>query len=181
MAEAGGTLQLSTVARRCAPPGARATAFASGLVETRRTFTTGFLEARIFIPTSAGRRAGRLPRLLGHGQRPWPSTGEIDVMEVLGHCGPGLGFYFTSSAGTQGGCVALRHPGGWHVFGVDWERDSLTVYYDGAVVGRVTHGVTTAPMSLVLDDSVNPALGGPSRSSRLRIDYVRVWSPTAGR
>jgi beta-glucanase (GH16 family) len=181
LAVAAGALELTTAARRCAPPGARARAYASGLVETRRTFTHGFLEARIFIPTFPTGTPVDYPGFWATGTGRWPQTGEIDVMEVLGHCGPGLGFYFTSAAGTRGGCVSLRHPGGWHVFGVDWEPGFLAVYYDGTVVGRIAGGVTAAPMSLVLDNSVNPRTGGPAAPSRVRVDYVRVWSRTGAR
>lgn len=181
VAQDGGTLALATAVRRCTPPGGPARAYASGLVQTRRTFTHGFLEARIFIPASPTGTPVDYPGFWATGTGHWPDTGEIDVTEVLGHCGPGLGFYFTSAAGTQGGCVPLRHPGGWHVFGVDWEPGSLTVYYDGTVAGRITRGVTAAPMSLVLDNSVNPRAGGPAAPSRMRVDYVRVWSRTGAR
>jgi beta-glucanase (GH16 family) len=181
VAVAGGALELRAAAGRCPAPGGRARGYVSGLVETRHTFTYGFLEARIFIPTSSTGAPVDYPGFWATGTGRWPQTGEIDVMEVLGHCGPGLGFYFTSAAGTRGGCVSQRHPGGWHVFGVDWGPGSIAVYYDGAVVGRVVRGMTAAPMALVLDNSVNPRSGGPAAPSRVRVDYVRVWSRTGAR
>jgi beta-glucanase (GH16 family) len=72
--------------------------------------------------------------------------------------------------------------GGWHTYAANWEPGSITYYYDGVEVGRVTAGVTNAPMYLVLNLSVsNPAeTAGPTLApASMKVDYVRVWRRSA--
>ena len=55
---------------------------------------------------------------------------------------------------------ALREPG------------IVTYYYDGADIGSVTSGITSAPMFLIL----SYASGDPYQApAAMRVDYMRVW------
>jgi beta-glucanase (GH16 family) len=106
------------------------------------------------------------------GQSPWPTNGEDDVLEGLG--GEAC-FHFHSPSGGPGSCVA-GNLSGWHTFASDWQPGSVTYYYDGAQVGRITTGITSSPMYLILSNTVSSAMGGPTVApSDMQVDYVRVW------
>lgn len=176
--EGGGVLNLSAVARTCLAAGGVSYPYASGLVNTdgKFSFTYGYMEARIYLPATAAGVPVNFPAFWANGTGSWPATGELDVMEVLRDCGPGEGFHFHSLLGAFGGCAALSTPAGWHTFGADWQPGSVTYYYDGLPVGRVTSGVTSSPMYLVLNNSVDPTWGGPTQApADMQVDYVRVW------
>lgn len=174
----GGILHLRAAARSCTASNGRTYPFASGLVNTHNsfTFTHGFMEARIDVPATSAGTPANFPAFWADGTGTWPTSGELDVMEVNGNCGPGEGFHFHSSAGAFGGCSGLRPAPGWHTFGADWQPSGVSYYYDGHLVGRLTTGITSTPMYLVLDNNVDPTWGGPSLApADLQVDYVRVW------
>ena len=130
------------------------------------SFSYGAIEARIFLPASGGQMAN-WPAFWTDGQN-WPADGENDVMEGLG--GPAC-YHFHSNSGGPGGCASGNYSG-WHVFGADWEPGSVTYYYDGRVVGRVTSGITSAPQFIIAENSA----GGPRvEPSTMLIDYIKVW------
>src|SRR6266545_3662979 len=133
-------------------------------------FTYGVIEARVFLPAAPSGAIANWPAVWTDGEGAWPTTGEDDVMEGLSGraC-----FNFHSDAGGPGGCA----PGsftGWHTFAADWAPGSVTYYYDGVRVGRITSGVTGAPMFVLLDYTTG-GYGGPSAPGVMRVDYVRVW------
>jgi len=133
-------------------------------------FTYGVIEARVFLPAAPSGAIANWPAVWTDGEGAWPTTGEDDVMEGLSGraC-----FHFHSDAGGPGGCA----PGsftGWHTFAADWAPGSVTYYYDGVRVGRITSGVTGAPMFVLLDYTTG-GYGGPSAPGVMRVDYVRVW------
>ena len=110
------------------------------------------------------------PAFWAVGTGRWPTTGEIDVMEVVHGR---LCWHFHYPGGDPGGCPTIPTPAGWHTFGADWEPGSITYYYDHAVVGRVTRGVTRSPMFLVANLGIRR--GDGPRGARTALDYVRVW------
>jgi beta-glucanase (GH16 family) len=170
----GGTLALTAVQRPCTANNGATYGYASGLVNTYHsfTFTYGYVEARIFLP-AAGGTAANFPAFWADGTGDWPSTGELDVMEVLGDC---LGYHFHSPLGAFGDCAQLGSTSGWHTFGADWQPGVVTYYYDGQRVGEVTAGITGSPMYLILNNSVDPSHGGPTLApAAMQVDYVRVW------
>ena len=59
-----------------------------------------------------------------------------------------------------------NYTGGFHTFAVDWERGSITWYYDGHQVWKDTSGIAGAPMYLILGLGVGspPSRPPPSRS-----------------
>lgn len=175
--EDSGSLALAAVSRPCVAAGVRHP-YASGLISTRRTFafTYGYMEARIYIPSSSSGSPVNFPAFWATSTDPRPGAGEIDIMEVLGSCGPGLGYHFHSRAGSSGACVPMATPSGWHTFGADWQPGSVSYFYDGQPVGRASTGVTGTPMYLVLNNSVDPTYGGiDDGQAVMRVDYVRVW------
>ncbi len=147
--------------------------YATGAVTTfgKAQFSYGAFEARIDLPVSGNRAVANWPAWWADG-RDWPADGEMDIMEGLG--GQAC-FHFHSLAGAPGGCAGYDFAG-WHVYGADWEPGSVTYYYDGVEVGRITTGVTSAPMFLILDNAVAGAGGITVTPGTMKVDYVRVWA-----
>jgi beta-glucanase (GH16 family) len=169
----GGSLRLRAVKRSCRANNGKTYKYASGLVNTRRhfTFTYGRVEARVF--TSPGKGAiHNWPAVWANGTGTWPRTGELDVMEGLD--GDAC-YHFHSNAGGPGGCARMGNHSGWHTFAAEWRKGSVTYIYDGRVVGKVTKGVTNAPMYLILNLGVSPSIAPPIHApSQMLVDYIRV-------
>jgi beta-glucanase (GH16 family) len=174
--QARGRLALHADARTCDATGGKTFPYTSGIVDTRTAFrfTYGYMEARIYIPATSTGAAANFPAFWADGKGTWPTTGELDVMEVLGSCG--LSWHFHSTAGAFGGCTPMAPSTGWHTVGANWQAGSVTYYYDGRQVGRLTNGITSSPMYLILNNSVDPTWGGPTMApADVQVDYVRVW------
>jgi hypothetical protein len=109
-------------------------------------FTSGFMQARIWLPGHGGRILN-WPAFWADGQN-WPKDGEIDVLEGLGGraC-----WHFVNPATVRGGCAAGTFSNGWHTFAADWEPGSITYYYDGRSARTIRSGITHAPMYLILN------------------------------
>lgn len=143
------------------------------------TFTYGYAEARMKIPT-------------GKGTFPafwlWPANRqdppEIDIMEVLGDAPhttymtyhPPAG---TDSQGVWSGSTDLSQD--FHVFAVDWQPNVIIWYVDGVERYRFTGATPNVPMYPIF----NLAIGGnwagapdanTSFPSNLLVDYVRIYA-----
>ena len=169
----GGALHLRAVARPCTANNGITYPYASGLVETAHDFlfTFGRLEARIWVQPGSG-AIRNWPAFWSNGTGTWPWTGELNVMEGLrgSAC-----WHFHSLSGGPGGCTALANPSGWHTYAADWRPGSVTYFYDGVPVGRITTGITSAPMYLVLNLGISWSASPPvAVPSEMLVDYVRV-------
>lgn len=177
VAQDHGYLRLTATPRPCETDQGQRYQWASGLVTTARSyrFRYGLVVARMYLPGDSRGFPVNFPALWANGTGHWPSTGEMDVMEVLRSCGRGLSYHFHSLAGDPGGCARTRRPTGWHTFAADWRPGIVTYYYDGERVGQITAGVTDSPMYLVLDNCVNPTFAGASAPATVLVDYIRVY------
>jgi beta-glucanase (GH16 family) len=176
--EGGGVLSLA-LTQKTENCGIADPMYAAGLVSTmgKFNFTYGFIEARVWLPGVPGHpgEVANWPGVWADGQD-WPEDGEIDIAEGISgqvcahlHNAPdpeGIG------AGGGSGCPRGAYTDGWHTFAANWEPGSITYYYDGVDIGRVTSGVTSAPMFLVLDYA---AQGSADASAAMKVEYMRVW------
>jgi beta-glucanase (GH16 family) len=181
---AKGSLRLRAVKRDTKDNQGRRYRYASGLVESYHDyqFRYGYAEARIFLKANKDPSLGDVGSCGPNWPAFWlngedhPEDGEIDVMECLSD--DDVAWHYHWGGGSKGGYPdswsgSMPGGGGWHTFGVDWQRGRLTFYYDGRKVGSHTRGVTGSPHYLVL----NNAISGTERRvpAKLKVDYVRVW------
>lgn len=175
--------------------------YRSGRVHSDWTHQYGRWEVRADLPTSRGMWPA-IWLLPDTNQYPWPSQGEIDIMENRGnqsqltssayHYGTSTPFnhqYVFSEQTTARFGQPVNYHSGFHTYAVDWDDTKLRFYVDdvnyytvyNADVGGFI-GNQTAPMQMTL----NTAVGGDFLGSQqpdattvwpqqFLIDYVRVF------
>ena len=171
----------------------------SGRITTKGRFAQayGLFEARIKVPSGSGLwpafwMLGNLP-----GQPPWPTSGEIDAMEVLGRypmtvygtvhgpgfVDPGIGGHLTLKS------RALADA--FHVYGVQWSPRAVTWLFDGRPYFRFLRSQLRAgqawpfdhPFYLILDLAVGGTEPGTPTAAtrfpaRMLVNWVRVYEPS---
>lgn len=171
----GGYLRLKAISSPVTVNG-KSYAYRSGMVTSNGKFqqTYGYFEARIFMPGKNG-IISNWPAFWTDGQN-WPYDGEMDVVEGLSGQ---AGWHFHSPSGGPGANESGDYTG-WHVFAALWEPGVVTYFYDGNQVGKISSGITTSPMYLILNHGVGGA-GGPTEiPAEMLVDYVHVYSKDAG-
>jgi beta-glucanase (GH16 family) len=166
------------------------------LTAGRFTITYGKIEARLKLP--AGKGLWPAFWMLGNdiGSVGWPTCGEIDIMENVGH-EPGTTHGSLHGPGYSGATpmtATYPLPSGarladdFHVFSVEWEPAAIRWYVDGVVYQTRTPSSLPAGTRWVFDHPffiiLNVAVGGnwpgtPDASTvfpqMMTIDYVRVY------
>lgn len=159
--------------------------YATGVLSSMGTFehTYGYYEVRAEMPGGSG----FWPAFwLMRSDKAWPP--ELDVMEYSSRL-PNE-YATTLHWGTDSGG---NHPyaqsfnkdlgdlsKGFHTYGVDWQADKITWYFDGkSVFSTDTPSDMHSPMYLLLNQAVgsgNSWIGNPDGSTQqYKIDYVRVY------
>ncbi len=158
--------------------------YTSGEINTSRSFaqTYGYFEMRAQLPAGAGMWPAfwLLP-----ADGTWPP--ELDAMEMLGNDTTTI---YTSTHSQVASSKTLATSvsdtsKGFHTYGVDWEPDRVTYYFDGnAISSLATPADMNKPMYMIVNLTVGgvgswpgPATG---ETGHLLVDYVRAYaSPTA--
>jgi hypothetical protein len=169
----GGTLRLNAVTRSCTATNGVTYPYASGLITTKDhfTFRYGYIEARIWTAPGSG-PIRNWPAFWANGTGQHPATGELDVFEGLD--GEAC-WHFHFTGGAPGGCSNAPNPSGWHTYAAEWREGVVTFFYDGVQVGRLTQGITSSPMYLILNLGISSTVSPPvSLPSEMLVDYVRV-------
>lgn len=168
----------------------------SGAVSTygKFEFDGGYLSVRAKMPTAPGMWPGVF-LLPGYSQAGQPDTEEIDLFEG-GYTGQGpsadnYAWHLHTPQGIVGGVtdVGTDLSSGFHTYALDWvPGQSITWYFDGHEVGKVTSAQMTIPnepMEVVVDLQVAApgtssfhTLPGPTTppSSTLVVQQMAVHS-----
>ncbi|MFZ1132114.1 MAG: glycoside hydrolase family 16 protein, partial [Terriglobales bacterium] len=193
-----GNLVIRAIAEKYTGPDGVARNYTSARLKTFGKFsqTYGRFEARIKIP--AGQGMWPAFWMLGDdiGNVGWPACGEIDIMENIGKepatihgsiHGPGyVGGTGIEAAYTLPG--KQRFADDFHVFAVEWDRDSVNFYVDRERYVRRTRADLQPGWKWVFDKPffliLNLAVGGywpgdPDPTTvfpqSMLVDYVRVY------
>lgn len=164
------------------------------LTEGKKTFKFGRIDIRAKLPRGKGiwPALWLLPQSSVFGG--WPRSGEIDLMEYLGHetnkvygtlhFGPGPGSAQVNKSHTlPSGTFADE----FHVFSIEWKQDQIKWLVDGTVFGtanKTDFGSNNYPFNEQFFLIFNLAVGGnwpgaPDANTTFPqyfiIDYVRVY------
>ncbi len=161
-------------------------------------FRYGRLEARLKTPRTQGIWPAfwMLPTSEAYGG--WPYSGEIDIMELLGHepnksyatlhaegTAPGLSIYSSSNYVLSTGTFADA----FHTFAIEWSPVEIKFYIDNILIAtKSATSLAASPRPFPFDQPffflLNVAVGGnwpgnPNASTVLpqtmEVDYVRVY------
>jgi beta-glucanase (GH16 family) len=167
--------------------------YTSGVITSEQVFSAqyGYFEVRARFPKGRGLwPAVWLLPIDGT----WPP--EIDIIEVLGQEPDHL--YGTVHFGTeaeprshQAAAVQgfIDSSDGFHTYGVDWQPDRITWYYDGVKVGESANTIRHEAMYIIANLAVGGKwAGSPDETTafpaEMAIDHIRVWhrnrKPTIG-
>ena len=163
--------------------------------QNKKSFTYGRIDIRAKLP----RGKGIWPALWMLGTNistvGWPASGEIDIMEYLGHesnkshatvhYGPSPATHASkSNAYTLNSGQFYEQ---FHVFSMDWKQDEMKFYVDNNLVlavNKADFGTTPYPFNAPFFFIFNVAVGGnwpgsPDANTtfpqRMIVDYVRVF------
>lgn len=163
-------------------------AWEGAFIDTFRTFKQqyGLFSARVKVPQGRGLWAAFWLA------EDWARSGtEVDVMEVCAnvpgtHDGNDATLVHHIVHDADGDNVASHGERltdlttDWHVFGLDWRRDSLTFYRDGLEIWRFTDAskIPQVPMTVALNLTTGSWCGRPDATtpnpSMMQVDWVRV-------
>jgi beta-glucanase (GH16 family) len=181
---------------------------------TDRSWQYGRIEARIKLPFGKGVWPAFWMLGENYATVGWPGCGEVDIMENFGTFGnnanrnngtihgpgpgnspstptdyPPSGGVGTSTTLPSGGTVYDDY----HVYAIEWARDSIEFYVDGVSYQRLTPAslpagakwAFNAPFFLILSVAIGSPgafLGTPDSSvafpQTMLVDYVRVYQAT---
>jgi len=157
--------------------------------------TSGVVEARIYLPQDPGdpKQFADWDSMWMYGPN-WPADGEIDAMESINgvnavtyHYGatdrsaPTFNLQYTSRqpVGDSGELEAVgpNVKPGWNTVDIDFAKNAIRVYYNGALYTTVAGSYVTGKPAYLVFDAVSVAgddkLGIPGE---VQVSYVRVFS-----
>lgn len=162
--------------------------------EGKKTFKFGRIDIRAKLPKGKGiwPALWMMPQASVYGG--WPRSGEIDIMENLGHdvtkvygtihFGPGPG---STSIGKNYTLSTGSFYDQFHVFSLEWKQDQIKWLVDGVAFGTATKadfGTNNYPFNEQFYIILNLAVGGnwpgsPDASTTFPqwfiVDYIRVY------
>jgi beta-glucanase (GH16 family) len=155
--------------------------YTSGLLTTHSSFaqTYGYFEIRADMPSEQGVWPAfwLLPE-----DGSWPP--ELDVVEMRGQ-DPNT-VHATVHSAVGGGQTSTSFPvkvpstEGFHTYGVLWEEDTITWYFDDVAVAQAaTPDDMHDPMYMLVNLAVGGTAGTPTNGlvngSKMQIDYIRAY------
>lgn len=167
----------------------------SARVNSKQSFKYGYYEASLKVTDERGLWPAfwMMPQNSEYGN--WPASGEIDIMEnAPSTCGNHVAFstlhaqghYAGNGAGIGKKSFGEDFNKKFHKFGILWEENKITCFYDGESVGSYTNDGTgpdnwpyDKEFYFILNLAVGGNLGGQGYDSaktyEFLVDYVRVY------
>jgi beta-glucanase (GH16 family) len=166
------------------------------LTKGKRQFKYGRIDIRAAVPEGQGIWPALWMLGANIDQVGWPATGEIDIMELVGHQPDRVHgtVHFGNSAGQHQQVSSSKFlPGGakysqeFHVFSLNWEEDQIQFLVDNEVFQTITPASLNGapyPFNKNFFFIFNVAVGGnwpgsPDNTTpfpqRMIVDYVRVF------
>ncbi len=159
----------------------------SGLIHTRGSFqqTYGYFEMRADLSDVKGSWDAfwLLPvKQINEGKNGgWQ---ELDIIEHYGSNPDGIyrwihttDYHANPSAELQ---VYTEHKGlskGFHTYGMDWNKDTISFYFDGQLVGtKATPSDMHGPMFILADLAVEAVADPAGAAPQMKIDYIRAFA-----
>lgn len=176
-------------------------AYTSGRINSKDLFaqTHGRFEARIRLPIGAGIWPAFWLLGANFEKVGWPACGEIDILEYRGQepfilhgslHGPG---YSGGNAVTSRYQSSTSLDGDFHLYAVEWTRESIQWYFDDVLYKVVTPRdlpsggvwVFDHPFFIILNVAVGGNFVGPPNErtvfpQTMLVDYVRVYRQVKG-
>ncbi|MDB5302490.1 MAG: hypothetical protein JWM97_39 [Phycisphaerales bacterium] len=162
----------------------------AGVSKPGFSFTYGYAEASIKLPSGKGLWPAfwMMPTPDANGNYR-DGAGEIDIMEALGDAVTRDEVHL-HHGGTTGKSydTGVDLSQGFHTYGVDWEPDHLTFYFDGKAIYTITDPsrVPSVAEYFILNLAVGDANswpGAPDSSTAfpatMQVDYVHIWQKAA--
>ncbi len=161
-------------------------AFDSGVMTTEHSFaqTYGYFEISAEMPAGAGTAPAFWLLAASHQ---WPP--ELDVVEEIGRQPTDIVGTVHTGAANNANPFFLTTPdvtAGFHTYGVDWQADKITWYFDGKAYGAIaTPSDMHSPMYMVVNLAIGGAWPGPAANpsqlnAAYKVDYVHVWDQFPG-
>lgn len=163
------------------------------ITQSKMEFTYGRVEARLNLPSGQGIWPAFWMLGSNIGQVNWPASGEIDIMEFLGHetntshgTIHGPGYSGGSGIGTSYNSDTAFSDD-FHVFAIDWDPHVIRWYVDGELFNIVSVNDLQGQRWVFDQDFfllMNLAVGGdwpgnPDETTvfpqEMLVDYVRVY------
>jgi beta-glucanase (GH16 family) len=149
-------------------------------------FTYGRVEVRAKVPAAVGTWAAIWT--LGT-TAPWPTGGEVDIMEHLGFDPPTIHGTIHTDAYNDGATTAVSDPSkSFHAYAMEWDADQIVLSVDGRSYFTYRNPGTgtaawpfDAPQYLLLNLAIGGTWGGQQGiddgafPQEFLIDYVRVY------
>ncbi|WP_174274655.1 glycoside hydrolase family 16 protein [Sphingomonas bacterium] len=186
--------------------------FESGMIRSRQTFYYGYFEARVFLPKGKGIWPAFWlnPDYDADGKLNWPP--EIDIFEYVVNGRDDTASMVHSAASNYPADASVDYAytdpaytrrirdyvakaplnEGWHVFGLAWAPDKISVFLDGRRLYTRAYrwlrkdGTLGGPAHILLNFSVGGHWAGrygideSAFPQALRVDYVRVCQISLG-
>lgn len=173
--------------------GTKAAAYTSASLTTKgfASWTYGRIEVRAKLPNTKGVWPAIWTLGTNIDQVSWPTCGEIDIMELVGHdphtIHGTLHYFGDGKERSHGHSVPCANPGDFHVYAAEWTPAKIDLLFDGKPY--VTFNVDDAgkgddnpfrkPHYLILNLALGGTWGGPIDDTplpqRMTVDYVRVY------
>jgi beta-glucanase (GH16 family) len=189
--DGAGNLRVRAIRENYTDPYGNTGTWTTGRLETQSkfSFTYGTVKGRIKVP--AGRGLWPSFWTTSWNKTGWPATGEIDVMEFLGH-EPEVSYCSVHGANSSGQhvttTISYRSPvslaADFHVYEARWDPGQVDFFVDGQRCGTIStvDMKTFSPQQVLVGMAVGGSWPGspdattPSPAEML-VDWVRVYVP----